>query len=254
MKTVLMCIRHHLPILPCNLRKGAKRQGCSKCQHKWNLARYSLARLRNSAIPPISRRPLCKQHGLPLLPNYLRRGYKTVGCSKCNREQNRATQLRNSKKPLPPPEQRLCRLHGKPIGEARWRGGSRTSGCSKCSSVPRRSQESRKRREERWKKTNIFCVRHPDRICNRCLYVHGGKRRCASCNSRRADGQRRPGQIRHYRKHSRKQSYAKSMRKRANGTIDWSRAHNALKVFERSIGMTADFPRSGSREGRTAKS
>lgn len=54
------------------------------------------------------------------------------------------------------------------------------------------SPASRKRREKLWDESDVRCKYHPERRCNRNVFVSGRKKRCASCASRKADGSRRP--------------------------------------------------------------
>ena len=52
-------------------------------------------------------------------------------------------------------------------------------------------------RADQWDNGWIPCDRHPERRCNRSLYVARGTRRCGSCKNRRTDGTRVPSHIRY---------------------------------------------------------
>ena len=57
--------------------------------------------------------------------------------------------------------------------------------------------ERRSLRAKLWDQVCIPCDRHPERQCNRSMYVARGMRRCGSCKNRRADGTRIASHIRY---------------------------------------------------------
>lgn len=85
----------------------------------------------------------------------------------------------------------LCIKHDKPILKSQWKHGSRTTGCSSCRTVHRASEKTKERRNKLWKSTFISCSKHPNKRCNRSLYV-GGRRLCLSCRRRKLDGTLKP--------------------------------------------------------------
>jgi hypothetical protein len=138
---------------------------------------------------------------------------------------------------IPPPEHRLCVKHNKPITPSYWRIRCRTTGCSVCVRERQRSPEARKRREKKWQTEFIGCVKHPERRCNRSVYVSTSNRRCCSCHSRLSDGIHKPG----HKRRQRKNAYKKIVRGR---THYYSNGMRGVELFNRSTGMNLAIPKS----------
>jgi len=143
---------------------------------------------------------------------------------------------------IPPPEKRLCRKHGKPICPSLWAKKYRTVGCAGCLRERARSPESRKRRNERWHKEFISCIRHPERRCNRSVYVSMASRKCASCHSHYVDGSPKPSYSRRRNKSSplkqamdRRSGYKKFRKRRNNNPFGTKLT--GLQIFENVTGL-----------------
>jgi hypothetical protein len=97
-----------------------------------------------------------------------------------------------------------------------------------------KSPASKARRAERWDKGDIRCISHPNRTCNRSLYVPDGDRKCCSCSHRRADGTLRmtPADVRHQRE----KSYNKGLKKRLH-SLGNGNTLRGLKLFKRVTGF-----------------
>lgn len=133
---------------------------------------------------------------------------------------------------IPPPEQRLCKKHRKPICPSSWKQRCRTNQCSECKRERAKSPEARKRREIKWEKEFIPCVKHITRRCGKSRYIHDGGRRCSSCHSKLKDGSSTPTRKRQQGKRNYKVSVER--RKYFRGTM------RGLKLFERSTGFNLE--------------
>lgn len=139
---------------------------------------------------------------------------------------------------FPPPEQRLCSEHQRPICPRRWKQGYRSKGCCLCNNIRTRSVESKNRRTVKWESIFIPCIHHPDRRCNRSNYVISARRKCGSCSSTRANGEKRRSYVRNLNKTHHK----RSMRSRERGGTG-NASLSIVQIWERCTGMTAEFPR-----------
>lgn len=106
-------------------------------------------------------------------------------------EYNRKYKAAHKKDRVPPPHKRLCKIHSRPIQPSKWRQGNRTTKCTLCVNMYNRSPKNEARREKRWQENFIPCIKHPDRRCNRSVFVHNARRACGSCITRTPDGQKR---------------------------------------------------------------
>lgn len=141
---------------------------------------------------------------------------------------------------IPPPEKRLCKRIGKdgvphmrPIQPSSWRRGCRAFGCAKCDSESRCSPQAKKLRAKKWDKQFIACIRHPERLCHKSLYVHNGHRRCESCCHHLVDGNFTSA----FRRSFSKRSLKKSLDLRTRFLIGRMRG---LLLFERETGMNLE--------------
>jgi hypothetical protein len=154
---------------------------------------------------------------------------------------------------IPPPERRLCHKHGKPLSVSAWRNGHRTSGCWKCINEHCLSPASIERRAKKWDEGFIVCAIHPNRRCNKTVYLYNSKRRCASCNTRRADYSYRPGHVRAkdwsnpLEKQRNVRRAVKKMLERNKRSTNWhGNRLTPLEIFAKLTGMTQEqlnFPR-----------
>ena len=138
---------------------------------------------------------------------------------------------------VPPAAERMCERHNKPICPSRWRNGFRKCGCSRCGTELTTSRKWQARRAKKWDKTFIFCIGHPDRRCNRAMYVNNGHRYCASCNDRASDG----SYLHRVKIKWGKKELRRIMERRKRGS---QFSHNALRgfdLFTRIVGAVPGF-------------
>lgn len=173
---------------------------------------------------------MCLKHNQPIYPSHWKKGRRTGGCSKCKSDYEKS---RSKAVIVPSPEKRLCVKHNRPIMPSQWRRGHKRTGCSKCRRERMRSPATKSRRELKWQKQFIFCIRHPNRRCNRSTYVMNGMRRCGSCIVRSLNGHHKPA----YERVLRKNRYNKSAERRKRNGLQ----RNTLRGLE-LFGRISGFP------------